>query len=88
MALDIHSLMVAYTVNVCAVAVALSLALGLRASRAALAAQAGVVTHALGWLCLIASGDHRGHWLDPLLSTLAMAAMSISLLLLLQAVRL
>jgi diguanylate cyclase (GGDEF)-like protein len=88
MALDIHSLMVAYTVNVCAVAIALSLALGLRAGRAALAAQVGVVAHALGWLCLIASGDHRGHWLDPLLSTLAMAAMSISLLLLLQAVRL
>ncbi|MCK6424955.1 MAG: GGDEF domain-containing protein [Burkholderiaceae bacterium] len=87
MALDTHSLLVAYTVNVAGVALGLSLVLGLRASRAALAAQAGVLAHALGWLCLVASDTFAGRWPDLLLSTLAMAAMSSSLLLLLQAVR-
>lgn len=88
MALDTHSLLAVYTLNVCTVAIALSMVLGLRASRAALAAQAGVVAHALGWLCLIGSGAFEGRWQDALLSTLAMAAMSLSLALLLQAVRL
>lgn len=87
MFLDSTSLMVAYMVSACGTAVALSVALGGQASRAALSAQVSALAQAIGWLCLMASGALPNHWLDRPLSTLAMLLLSLSLALLVQAVR-
>lgn len=87
MPLDSLTLMIVYTVNVTAVALGLSVALLGQGSRAALCAQASALTQAIGWSCLVASGFFRDTWGDLLLSAPAMLLMSLSLVLLLQAVR-
>jgi len=87
MTLDSASLMTAFTISACGAAVALSVTLGGQASRAALAAQVSSIAQALGWLCLMGSGALAGHWLDRPLSTAAMLLLSLSLALMVQAVR-
>ncbi len=73
---DIASLLLALTVNMLTVAVALRAVMG-RVNRAARRAQWGAAGQALGWALLMGSGAMPpGSGLDRLLSTLAMAGIS------------
>jgi len=89
MELDVRTLMVAFSVNLFAGAIALPTIMGWR--RIGIAARHAVLAtglQALGWLCLVLSTLVRNEWPDQLLSTLAMGAMSASLVTLWRAIRL
>ena len=89
MELDVRTLMVAFSVNLFAGAIALPTIMGWR--RIGIAARHAVLAtglQALGWFCLVMSTLARNEWPDRLLSTLAMGAMSASLVTLWRAIRL
>jgi diguanylate cyclase (GGDEF)-like protein len=89
MELDVRTLMVAFSVNLFAGAIALPTIMGWR--RIGIAARHAVLAtglQALGWAGLVMSTLVRNEWPDRLLSTLAMGAMSASLVTLWRAVRL
>lgn len=73
---DIASLILALTVSMCTMAVALPAVMG-QVNAAARRAQVGVCMQALGWvLLLISSMVAGGSWTDRLLSTLSMAGIA------------
>ncbi|HWH84208.1 MAG TPA: GGDEF domain-containing protein [Burkholderiaceae bacterium] len=79
MPIDIASLLVALTLCMLTMAVALPAVMG-QVNAAARRAQAGVALQAAGWALLLASGSAgAGGWLDQLLSTLAMVGISSGL---------
>ena len=86
MELDVRTLMVAFTVNVFAVAVALPALMGWRIGPAARQAVLSTVLQAVGWLLLVMSTFWRQQWQDQTCSVLAMAGMSASLVTLWQSV--
>ena len=76
MHIDIGSLLLAMTVGLVTMAVALPAVMG-RVDAPARRAQAGVMLQASGWALLLASGlVEPGAWLDRALSTLAMAGIA------------
>ena len=78
MRLDPDTLLVVNVVNLLVLAMALPVVMGARLSLAATAARRSLIVQAGGWIALIVSGLWPGHWLDPALSTLAMAAFGAS----------
>ncbi len=88
MALDVPTLLIVYTVNIFAVALALATLLGWRVSLPARCAVGSTVVQALAWACLIASDHWTGQWPDRALSMLSMVGVSAALALLWQAIRL
>lgn len=82
MELDVRTLMVVFTVNVFAVALALPAIMGWRVGPAARHAIGSTVLQALGWFFLVLSTFWRQQWQDQACSVLAMAGMSASLVLL------
>ena len=52
--------------------------MGRRISRAARLAQYSLLSQPLGWVAIIASGFAFDHWLDPVLSTVAMVMASVA----------
>lgn len=85
MRLDPDTLLVVNVVNLLVLAMALPVVMGARLSPAATAARRSMIVQAGGWIALIVSGLWPGHWLDPALSTLAMAAFGAANWLLFQA---
>jgi diguanylate cyclase (GGDEF)-like protein len=76
MHLDIASLLLAMTVGMATIAVALPAVMG-KVNAAARRAQIGVAVHACGWVLLLASGlVAADSWADRSLSTLAMAGIA------------
>lgn len=74
--IDVASLFLAMTFNLCIMALALPYFMG-RVNRAARHAQSGIVLQTAGWIFLLASSTFvRGGWADHLLSTLSMACVS------------
>ena len=86
MELDVRTLMVVFTVNVFAVAVALPALMGWRIGPAARQAVLSNVLQAVGWLFLVLSTFWRLQWQDQACSVLAMAGMSASLVTLWQSI--
>ena len=84
MELDVRTLMVVFTVNTFAVALALPAIMGWRVGLAARQAVLSMLLQAGGWFFLVLSTFWRGQWQDQLCSVLAMAGMSTSLVLLWQ----
>src|SRR4051794_4855425 len=73
---DILSLLLALTVSMLTMAVALPAVMG-QVNAAARRAQGGMVLQALGWVLLLGSGVVApGAWADRLLSTLSMAGIA------------
>lgn len=87
MNLHIDTLLTVYGVLVWVAALALGVVVGLRGSVAVTCAQVSAVLHALGWTCLLVSGQFRGQWQDRALSGLAMLLLSQGLVVVVQAVR-
>lgn len=82
MPIDLRTLLIALTINLLTMAVALPLVMG-RVSAPARRAQEGAALQAAGWVFILLSGVMlRGGLADRLLSTLSMASMSFSLALL------
>ena len=82
MPIDLRTLLIALTINLLTMAVALPLVMG-RVSAPARRAQEGAALQAAGWVFILLSGLMlRGGLADRLLSTLSMASMSFSLALL------
>ena len=77
--LDVRTLMMMFTVNVFAVALALPAIMGWRIGPAARQAVLSTGLQALGWFGLVLSTLWRDLWPDQLLSTLAMAGISAGL---------
>jgi diguanylate cyclase (GGDEF)-like protein len=76
MHIDVASLLVAMTLNLMTIAVALLAVMG-RVNRAARHAQAGIVLQTLGWILLLWSGTvAAGSFSDQVLSTLSMAGIA------------
>jgi diguanylate cyclase (GGDEF)-like protein len=88
MNLDVHSLLVVFTVNLLSVAASLPFLMGRGVSPAARQAQLSMGLQAVGWICLILSGYWSGSWPDRLFSTLSMAGISVSLVMLWKALQL
>jgi len=82
MELDVRTLMVVFTVNVFAVALALPAIMGWRVGPAARQAVLSTMLQASGWLFLVLSTFWRNQLEDQACSVLAMAGMSASLVLL------
>jgi diguanylate cyclase (GGDEF)-like protein len=82
MELDVRTLMVVFTVNVFAVALALPAIMGWHVGPAARQAVLSTVLQAGGWFFLVLSTFWRQQWQDQVCSVLAMAGMSASLVLL------
>lgn len=82
MELDVRTLMVVFTVNVFAVALALPAIMGWRVGPAARQAVLSTLLQAGGWFFLVLSTFWRAQWQDQVCSVLAMAGMSASLVLL------
>jgi diguanylate cyclase (GGDEF)-like protein len=82
MELDVRTLMVVFTVNVFAVALALPAIMGWRVGPAARQAVLSTLLQAGGWFFLVLSTFWRNQWQDQVCSVLAMAGMSASLVLL------
>ncbi|MYM69619.1 diguanylate cyclase [Pseudoduganella sp. FT55W] len=79
MYIDVASLLIAMTLNLLTMAVALLAVMG-RVNQAARRAQIGIVLQAAGWVLLLGSGlVAAGTWSDRLLSTLAMAGIASGL---------
>jgi len=74
--LNVLTILVLTALNLSTVSVALFLIMGKGISRAARLAQFSLLSQTLGWVAIIASGFAFGHWLDPVLSTLAMVLAS------------
>jgi diguanylate cyclase (GGDEF)-like protein len=73
---DIASLILALTVSMITMAIALPAVMG-RVDKAARRAQAGIALQALGWVLLLASNmTTAGSWADRALSTLSMAGIA------------
>jgi diguanylate cyclase (GGDEF)-like protein len=85
MELDVRTLMVVFTVNVFAVAIALPAIMGWNVGPAARQAVLSTLLQACGWFFLVLSTFWRNQWQDQACSVLAMAGMSASLVLLWQA---
>lgn len=83
MTLDFQTLLVVMMTNLFALSAALPALLGWRVSVAARSVQASMVAHALGWAAILVSRV----WQDRLMSTLSMACLAASLLLLWHALR-
>jgi diguanylate cyclase (GGDEF)-like protein len=74
--IDVTSLLIAMTINLLIMAVALPYFMG-RVNRAARYAQGGIVLQTAGWVFLLLSSTFTpGGWADHLLSTLSMACVS------------
>lgn len=74
--IDVFSLFVAMTLNLCIMAVALPYFMG-RVNRAARYAQSGIVLQTAGWISLFSSSAVvPGGWADQLLSSIAMGCVS------------
>lgn len=86
MELDVRTLMVVFTVNVFAVAIALPALMGWRIGPAAKQAVLSTMLQALGWSMLVMSTFWRNRWQDQAFSVLAMAGMSASLVALWQSI--
>lgn len=79
MHIDVASLLIAMTLSLLTIAVALLAVMG-RVNLAARRAQLGVCLQALGWVLLLSSGlVAAGGWADRLLSTLSMAGIAFGL---------
>lgn len=77
--IDVPSLFIVMTFNLAIMALALPYFMG-RVNRAARCAQSGIALQTVGWICLLASNTFEtGGWADHLLSTLAMACISSSM---------
>lgn len=76
--IDIHTVLVLTAISLGAVSVAMPLIMGRGISPAARLAQASLVCQTMGWVCIIASEQWSGHWLDPALSTASMAFASVA----------
>lgn len=74
--LNVLTILVLTALNLSTVSVALLLIMGKGISRAARLAQFSLLSQTLGWVAIISSGFAFGHWLDPVLSTAAMALAS------------
>jgi diguanylate cyclase (GGDEF)-like protein len=73
---DIASLLLAITISMCTMAIALPAVMG-QVNAPARRAQAGVILQAVGWALLLGSGMAKsGEWLDRTLSTLSMASIA------------
>lgn len=78
-AVDLRTLLIALTINLITMAVALPMVMG-RVSAPARRAQEGAALQAAGWVFILASGLMlRGGLADRVLSTLSMASMALSL---------
>ncbi|MEX8492900.1 GGDEF domain-containing protein [Sphaerotilus sp.] len=86
MELDVRTLMVVFTVNVFAVALALPAIMGWRVGAAARQAVGSTLLQAGGWFFLVMSTFWRTQWQDQACSVLAMAGMSASLVMLWQSI--
>ena len=69
--IDVFTVLVLTALNLGTVSIALPLIMGRRISAAARRAQASMACQAMGWVCIIASDQWNGHWLDPALSTIS-----------------
>jgi len=76
--IDIFTTVVLTFLTLLAISITLPLVMGRHPSRAARLAQLTLLSQAVGWAALIASGFWRGHWLDWALSTFAMAMASLT----------
>jgi diguanylate cyclase (GGDEF)-like protein len=76
--LSVITILVLTALNLSAVSIALPAIMGRQISRAARLAQFSLLSQTLGWMAIISSGFFAGHWLDPLLSTVSMAAGSLA----------
>jgi diguanylate cyclase (GGDEF)-like protein len=86
MELDVRTLMIAFTVNVFAGALALPIIMGWRTGPAARHAVLATLLQAGGWFSLVLSTLWRNQWPDQALSIIAMAGMSASLVMLWRAI--
>ncbi|MEY2874267.1 MAG: hypothetical protein RLZZ373_1638 [Pseudomonadota bacterium] len=82
MELDVRTLMVVFTVNMFAVALALPAIMGWRVGPAARQAVLSTLLQAGGWFFLVMSTFWRNEWQDQACSVVAMAGMSASLVML------
>lgn len=71
--IDIFTVLVLTAINLATVSLALPLIMGRGISTAARLAQVSLLCQTTGWVCIIASDQWNGHWLDPVLSTASMA---------------
>ncbi|MFY3382656.1 diguanylate cyclase domain-containing protein [Paracidovorax sp. MALMAid1276] len=85
--LHVATILILSSLNLVAVSLALPLVMGRNASRAARFAQGSLITQAIGWAAIVASGAFVGHWLDRALSTLCLVMASLSSYLLFRALR-
>lgn len=77
MVLDVTSLLVINIVNLTVTATALPFIMGRTLSPAARHARAALILQAMGWVCMVASEQFVGHWLDRALSVASVASMGL-----------
>ncbi len=75
MVLDVTSLLVINIVNLTVTATTLPFIMGRTLSPAARHARAALILQAVGWVCMVASEQFTGHWLDRGLSVTSVAFM-------------
>ena len=68
MVLDVTSLLVINIINLAVTATTLPFIMGRTLSPAARHARAALILQAVGWVCMVASEQFTGHWLDRVLS--------------------
>ena len=76
--LSVLTIMVLTALNLSTVSIALPAIMGKGISHAARLAQISLFSQTMGWAAIIGSGFWGGHWLDPVLSTVAMAFGSLA----------
>ena len=83
MKLDVQTLLVVMMINMIALSIAIPTIMGWRVSVAARHAQGALISQTVGWICLVLAGGAS----DRLLSTTAVAGLSLGLALLWQSMR-
>lgn len=78
MTLDINTLLVVTVANIVTLALVSPAVMGPRLGAAARAARWSLVTHAVSWVCMIASNFWPETWIDRLLSTLAVGGFAFT----------
>ena len=76
--ISVFTVLVLTAFNLFTVSLALPWLMGRRVSRAARLGQFSLLSQALAWVCIIASGFWVGHWLDRVLSTATMVCASLA----------
>jgi diguanylate cyclase (GGDEF)-like protein len=76
--IDIFTILVLTALNLGTVSIALPLIMGRRISPAARRAQVSMACQAMGWVCIVASDQWNGHWLDPALSTISIGFAAVA----------